>query len=240
MIYIISDIHGLWDRYEKLLDRLDLKDDDTLYVLGDVIDRGPDGIRILLDMMERGNIVMFLGNHEHMMLMHLEGRDTRSWLLPNNGGRVTLRTFEALDPSVRNRIVSYLYDSWLVKHLVIAGKRYSLSHVGVFRNGRDLRTREVDLKASQDMAWGQYYYNPAMIGAYPEELCPMTFISGHIITRRYRDIYFDDDTIYEKTFENGCRYIDIDCGCALGGGRGNLACIAVNDDGETGEPFYIR
>ena len=41
-IYIMSDIHGLYDRYEAMLKKIDLKEDDRLYVLGDVIDRGPD------------------------------------------------------------------------------------------------------------------------------------------------------------------------------------------------------
>ena len=33
---------------------------DTLYVLGDVIDRGPDGIKILQDMMLRPNVFPLL------------------------------------------------------------------------------------------------------------------------------------------------------------------------------------
>ena len=47
MIYVLSDIHGRLDRFEKMLRMIDLRDDDTLYILGDVIDRGKDGIRIL-------------------------------------------------------------------------------------------------------------------------------------------------------------------------------------------------
>lgn len=40
MIYVVSDIHGCYDKYQELLKKLNLGPDDTLYVLGDVIDRG--------------------------------------------------------------------------------------------------------------------------------------------------------------------------------------------------------
>ena len=39
MQYAVSDIHGCYDKYVELLRRLGLKDSDTLYVLGDMIDR---------------------------------------------------------------------------------------------------------------------------------------------------------------------------------------------------------
>ena len=42
MQYAVSDIHGRYDKYAELLRRIDLKPFDTLYVLGDMIDRGPD------------------------------------------------------------------------------------------------------------------------------------------------------------------------------------------------------
>ena len=48
--------------------QINLQPDDTLYILGDVIDRHPDGIRILRTIMDAPNIKMILGNHEYMML----------------------------------------------------------------------------------------------------------------------------------------------------------------------------
>ena len=40
MIYAVSDIHGCWDKYKKLLKKIHFGPDDTLYVLSDVIDCG--------------------------------------------------------------------------------------------------------------------------------------------------------------------------------------------------------
>lgn len=47
MIYVCSDIHGNYEKYRALIEKISLRDEDTLYVLGDVIDRGPEGVRIL-------------------------------------------------------------------------------------------------------------------------------------------------------------------------------------------------
>ncbi|MBD5474847.1 MAG: fructose-bisphosphatase class III [Lachnospiraceae bacterium] len=68
MTYVISDIHGNFEKYEDMLELIHLSDEDGLYVIGDVIDRGPDGIKILKDVMERPNAHMILGNHELMAL----------------------------------------------------------------------------------------------------------------------------------------------------------------------------
>ena len=47
MHYCISDIHGEFDRYQTMLEELHLTDNDTLYVIGDVIDRAPGGVDVL-------------------------------------------------------------------------------------------------------------------------------------------------------------------------------------------------
>ena len=70
--YVMSDIHGNLDRFEKVLKQIDLQDDDKVYILGDVIDRNPYGIEILLRIMEDERFEMLLGNHEYMMLDYLD------------------------------------------------------------------------------------------------------------------------------------------------------------------------
>ena len=34
MIYVMSDIHGMYEKYEKMLKQIDFSEKDTLYVLG--------------------------------------------------------------------------------------------------------------------------------------------------------------------------------------------------------------
>ena len=64
MTYVMSDIHGHYDKYREMLETIEFAADDTLYVLGDVLDRGSDGFKTLLDMTARPNVIGLLGNHE--------------------------------------------------------------------------------------------------------------------------------------------------------------------------------
>ena len=67
-IYAMSDIHGRYEKFNKMLEKIHFSDNDTLYILGDIIDRGEDGIKILADVMEKENVILLMGNHEYMML----------------------------------------------------------------------------------------------------------------------------------------------------------------------------
>ena len=96
----MSDIHGQYQRYMAMLEKIDLQKEDRLFVLGDAIDRGPGSIEILSDIMERDNVELFLGNHEHMMLTFLEGSDRRSWFFGVNGGKVTFERLMMLEDAI--------------------------------------------------------------------------------------------------------------------------------------------
>ena len=56
MIYAVSDLHGCYGKYTKLLDRLNMTSGDSLYILGDIVDRGNDGIKILSDLVNNRNL----------------------------------------------------------------------------------------------------------------------------------------------------------------------------------------
>lgn len=42
MYYVMSDLHGCYKEYQKALEMIHFNAQDTLYVLGDVVDRGPE------------------------------------------------------------------------------------------------------------------------------------------------------------------------------------------------------
>ena len=69
--YVLGDIHGYKAPYVTALGMI--KPEDSLVILGDVVDRGRDGIKIIQDLMRRkantpeSNITFILGNHEKMM-----------------------------------------------------------------------------------------------------------------------------------------------------------------------------
>lgn len=80
----IADIHGCCRTFRRLLfDIVRLDKADTLYLLGDMIDRGPDSkgvIETILELHEEGYAIKPVrGNHEQMLLQAIsEGGRTES------------------------------------------------------------------------------------------------------------------------------------------------------------------
>jgi serine/threonine protein phosphatase 1 len=94
-VIAIGDIHGHSAALAGLIEQIAPKETDTLIVLGDVIDRGPDSrgvIELLLDLARRCNLILLMGNHEEMLLAALEGRDDRKFWL-RFGGQATLDSY---------------------------------------------------------------------------------------------------------------------------------------------------
>lgn len=48
-----------------MLEKISLSKKDILYILGDVVDRGPNGMKILLHIGKRENVVLLRGNHDY-------------------------------------------------------------------------------------------------------------------------------------------------------------------------------
>lgn len=61
MTYVLSDIHGNLQRFKSIMAQINLQTNDTLYVLGDVIDRYAGGIKILRQIMRMPNAEMLIG-----------------------------------------------------------------------------------------------------------------------------------------------------------------------------------
>lgn len=75
-IFIMSDIHGQYDLFLKMLDKIKLKREDLLVIIGDICDRGKKSYEIYMKCMKMiklgYNLKFILGNHEDMLLEDLE------------------------------------------------------------------------------------------------------------------------------------------------------------------------
>ncbi|HEX9078965.1 MAG TPA: metallophosphoesterase family protein [Desulfuromonadaceae bacterium] len=97
--FAIGDVHGCSRTLRRLVEKgIGLTRDDELYLLGDLIDRGPDSRGVLdfiLDLRAGGfSVTSVRGNHEEMCLR--AGDDLRfleMWMI--NGGHATLASFDA-------------------------------------------------------------------------------------------------------------------------------------------------
>ena len=121
--YVIGDIHGCVKSFRALVNEvIHLQRTDTLYLLGDYIDRGPDSKGVLDFIMELitigYDIKPIIGNHEYMLLQSLEDEDEfANWA--KNGSAQTLMSF-GVNKEMVNDIVSIyeipdLYVEFLCK-----------------------------------------------------------------------------------------------------------------------------
>lgn len=93
---VIGDIHGCARAFRALLEILRPELADTIILLGDYIDRGPDScevIDMILELNRRCTVVALAGNHEKMLLRaRSEPEMLREWLA--QGGHATLDSYQ--------------------------------------------------------------------------------------------------------------------------------------------------
>ena len=230
--YVISDLHGEYKKFLELLEIIDFKDTDTLYILGDVLDRGKHPVKLLLKLMEMPNVICLVGNHELMAVECLEFLNKEiteesieemdmnmfnniySWKL--NGADTTIEEFRRLDSEMREEVIEFIRDFSLYEKVYVNGKKYLLVHacLGNFSPEKDIE--DYSLK---ELVWDRAYYNTK----YFDDVYVVT---GHTPTQ---NIEGNPRPGYIYRANN---HIAIDCGACLKGGR--LAAICL----DSGEEFY--
>ena len=233
MQYIITDIHGCYTEFLELLDKIGFSDDDELFVLGDAMDRGPEPIKVIQDLMHRPNVTYILGNHDDMMLqslrklavdiseaslIDLSDDDFISyyhWL--REGGAVTDEQFRQLSHEERRDVLDFLECAAAYEMIEDDGKLYILVHAGIHNFDPE---KEMDEYNPSDFLWERMDYEKQYF------LSDRIFlVTGHTPTMMIRE---DQKPLAYQ--ENG--HIALDCGCVFGG---NLATYCI----ETGEITYV-
>lgn len=231
MTYVMSDLHGEYQKYIKMMEKIRFSEDDELYVLGDVVDRGGQPIKILFDMMNRPNVYPLMGNHDLVATNVLSMlNDT----IENNGGRIsdnlseildcwisdgglsTITQFCKLDSDKRKDIIDYLIDFTLLKTVDVGDKSFILVHAG-------LGNYRPDKKFSEYTDDDLLFCRPDPNEQHFDDESVFT-IMGHTPTP-----YFSGKP---EIYKNG-RNIFIDCGACNPEGR--LACLCLDTFAE----FYV-
>lgn len=238
MTYAMSDLHGEYDKYKKMLKLIDFSDKDTMYINGDICDRGGESAKIYLDIMSRDNIFVIKGNHEVMAEEHLEyllkehsenginilelfsERDL--WLWFENGGDTTVISLFDESEENRLRILDFIKGLPYYRTVDVNGKHYVLVHGGLGDYQEGAKLEDI---APVDIVWSQPEFN----GCYFED--DNTYlIVGHTPTFLLRE------TEQKATIYRGeGNVVAIDCGCAYPEYLGRLGCLCL----ETGEEFYV-
>lgn len=224
MTYVLSDIHGNLHRFESIMEQINLQSTDTLYILGDVVDRFPDGIRILRRIMKMPNVKMLLGNHEHMMLnaigdyfdvqshKYMGDRELRLWY--RNGGKVTHEYLKHIRKDLRAEVFAYLRQLPLNLDVEVNGIKYKLVHGSPIENYMTSYHYSSTYSTLAEFAvWERWNETMPVPNGY-------VMIFGHTPT-----IHYNPDEPW-SIWSCG-EAIGIDCGSGYADGR--LCCLRLDD-----------
>lgn len=210
--YVCSDIHGCFDLFKYMLEGINFSDSDTLYILGDIIDRGTQNVELIEYVRGSDNIVLLKGNHEKMMVDFYKNKERGyvwfkdEWII--NGG---LRTYVELrdeGESYINDVVEYFDNLPTVVKL----DNYVLVHAGfIFDSEIGMLNEVLETNTEDDILWNRkFIQSNKKIDGY-------TVICGHTPT-----ISLDKEGIVHR---DGA--ILVDCGCVYNGGK--LGCLRLGD-----------
>lgn len=231
MLYAMSDLHGEYEKYLAMLEKIKFSQEDTLYLLGDLVDRGPEPVKILQDIMQRPNVYPLMGNHEVMAVYILKQlllevteetiSQVDAYLMENimmwqrNGGGVTLEQFQALPPRERRQLLELMEGFGWYETVDVGERGFLLVHAGLgnYRPGKKLEEYSLEeLTIARPDYQTQYFPDDSIY-----------VLSGHTPTKLLSgkwEIYHSHNNIV------------LDCGAAIGG---RLACLCL----DTMEEFYL-
>ena len=225
MDYCISDIHGYYDLFCRLLDKIRFGGGDKLYVLGDMIDKGPDSVRLAKLLFSMPNVCCIAGNHEYDFLKYY---------------RALMRQTEDYD-FVLEQLREYFSDGALLDWetvdrfdllpLYVETDKFIGVHAGIPVKGGELLP--VSQATCEQLVYDRVFKEPDIL---PQgEKCilyghtPVRYLTGKDEILLYpRDGAAKDS----QNIADYCK-IHLDTGVAL---SGVLGCFAVN----TCQCFYVN
>ncbi|MBR3589249.1 MAG: metallophosphoesterase [Clostridia bacterium] len=75
-ILVTSDIHGYLSYFKKVLGKACFSDDDILFIVGDMIEKGPENLntlRYVMELCKKGNVIPLIGNVDAYRLKLIYG-----------------------------------------------------------------------------------------------------------------------------------------------------------------------
>ena len=232
MIYAMSDLHGCYDKYIRMLEKIRFQPEDTLYILGDIVDRGPDGIKIWQDIIERKNVLALRGNHDFLAVQLLKERSKaspstglnapqeerlaklyQSWIF--DGGLPTKMQFDKLEEEKQNILLSHMRCMPVYEEIEVCGNNFFLSHTVPCKK----RMHDRNSLKWQDFISGEPEYEKVY---FPDKF----IVTGHTPTGLI-------DPAYKGRIWRKNNHIAIDCGAVF---HHPLGCICL----DTLEEYYTN
>ena len=139
--YVIADIHGNYDGFKELLKTVNYGDNDTLIILGDIVDGGPKTRQCINLALSLPNMTFLKGNHDEWFLKwSLGGPELSIWV--DQGGRATLNSYEYNRKKVLKTHIDMIKDApyYLIKNNILFVHGGFLPDVPIETQSPDLLT----------------------------------------------------------------------------------------------------
>lgn len=169
---IIGDIHGNFDKLIDVLTEANYnKDNDVLYSVGDLCDRGTQNLKVLEWVMQN-DVKMVVGNHDLWLQNYLfSGHPSMHWLF-TNGGTFTYKEVKNLEENKKLEIAEFLKskpylieeDNFIIVHGGFPSTVEKYEDLNFFRNERPT----IDIFADADyenLTWDRSYFSSAILDA---------------------------------------------------------------------------
>lgn len=179
MTYVVSNLFGRLERFNKLLNKISFGESDIMYVLGNIVDFGEESVELVTDLSMRYNVYSVLGEHDYKAYKLLSEFDrilkTKSAPSPEfsaemiewsaNGGMATLEAFKEADEDTKEGFLEYLSELPVFEEAEVKGREFVLVSGGIngFSTKRDLEDYELEDFISLTFDLDKTYYKSKSI-----------------------------------------------------------------------------
>ncbi|MEN9303506.1 MAG: hypothetical protein RL264_1935 [Bacteroidota bacterium] len=230
---IIGDIHGCIQELELLLDKLNLKKEDKLYFIGDLIDKGPNSpavVRKVFELSLTFDLVLILGNHEEKFLRYLKNKTNNENALNDMSN---IAEFQQLSVLTADEL-AFLKNAYL--YFYIPNLEVTLVHGGfpentVIKPQQSIRWSEIakeDVKKNRLLTMTRMLNEKGNFLGLNENL-PEMYFWAEKYNARYGKVVFGHQPFIGEKIKQFPNAFGIDTGCVFGGA---LSALIFTSSGE--------
>ncbi len=259
--YIMTDIHGCFDLFMKMLEIISFSSDDLLVLAGDYIDRGSQNYELLEWITNPPeNVILLKGNHDLEFVYYIELMNEIKKKYFSRVSEITPRnTKTILDIADQTAEYAFSYfDYYGTIHELVKKHKVTLEMLNRWSNaidqfpytykthandGREVIVVHAGYTEDEEILEGmslEEFYIYAREAAYKKGgKKDSIIIAGHTPTIMPDEIVFNKGRIYKQYNASlNCTYYNIDCGAAYSRYQklANLACLRLDDFKE----FYVN
>lgn len=254
--YAMCDIHGCFDDFQRMLEKIHFSADDHMILAGDLIERGPQNLE-MLRWLESGpeNMMLLRGNHEEEFAMNVDlmGKECSDMGGDPESFEDTKKAFQKMTDktlyfdyygSIRELLEEHhvtladltgwaaLFRRWPCRYrTTINGRVFVVVHAGYVEDIDELPDWEFYKKPSDFYLYARE--DAYMFGGIEHGVV----IAGHTPTIIPSSFVYNHGEVFRYyNEEKDCVYYDIDCGAVfryVGEPEAKLACIRLDDESIT-------